>query len=75
TLQSQAGKEITATLDDALQAIKNDTFQQEIQSLQQCYYGKEAQDWQGKNLSSLIQDINKQGLNVNKETLLSLNPT
>ena len=75
TLQSQAGKAITATLDDAIQAIKNDTFQQEIQSLQQCYYGKEAQDWQGKNLSSLIQDINKQGLNVNKETLLSLNPT
>jgi hypothetical protein len=75
TLQSQAGKAITATLDDGLQEIKNDNFQQEIQSLQQCYYGKEQKDWHGKNLSSLIQDINKQGLKVNKETLLSLNPT
>ena len=75
TLQSQAGKTITATLDDGLLEIQDDKFRQEVQSLQQCYYGKEQKEWQGKNLSSLIQYINKQGLKVNKETLLSLNPT
>ena len=74
-LQSKAGKTITATLDDGLLEIDNSKFQQEIQSLQQCYYGKEQKDWQGKNLLSLIQDINKQGLKANRETLLSLNPS
>ena len=71
----QAGKTITTTLDDGLLEIDNNKFQQEIQSLQQCYYGKEQKDWQGSNLLSLIQDINKQGLKENKETLLSLNPS
>ena len=75
TLQSQAGKTITATLDDGLLEIDNSIFQKEIQSLQQCYYGKEQKDWQGKKLLSLIQDINKQGLKANRETLLSLNPS
>jgi len=75
TLQSQAGRTITATLDDGLLEIENSAFQQEIQSLQQCYYGKEQKDWQGKNLLTLIQDINKHGLKVKKETLLSMNPT
>jgi hypothetical protein len=74
-LQSKAGKTITATLDDGLLEIDNSKFQHEIQSLQQCYYGKEQKDWQGKNLLSLIQDINKQGLKANRETLLSLNPS
>jgi hypothetical protein len=75
TLQLQAGKTITTTLDDGLLEIDNNKFQQEIKSLQQCYYGKEQKDWQGSNLLSLIQDINKQGLKENKETLLSLNPS
>ena len=74
TLQSKAGKVITTTLDDGLLDINNSKFQNEIQLLQQSYYGKEQKNWQGENLCSLIQDINKQGLKVNKETLLSLNP-
>ena len=75
TLQSKAGKVITTTLDDGLLDINNSKFQNEIQLLQQSYYGKEQKNWQGENLCSLIQDINKQGLKVNKETLLSLNPS
>jgi hypothetical protein len=75
TLQSKAGKTITATLDDGLLDINNNKFQKEIQLLQQSYYGKEQKNWQGKNLLPLLQDINKQGLKANKETLLSLNPS
>jgi hypothetical protein len=75
TLQTQAGTVKTATLDDALLVINNDQFQLEVQSLQQCYYGKEKLNWEGKVLISLIQDINKQGLKVSKEKLLPLNPT
>ena len=75
TLQSKAGKVITTKLDDGLLDINNSKFQNEIQLLQQSYYGKEQKNWQGENLCSLIQDINKQGLKVNKETLLSLNPS
>jgi hypothetical protein len=74
TLQSHAGKTITATLDEALLEIHSDKFQQEIQLLQQCYYGKEQKEWRGNNLIALVQDINKQGLKVNQETLLSMNP-
>ena len=74
-MQSKAGKVITTTLDDGLLDINNSKFQNEIQLLQQSYYGKEQKNWQGENLCSLIQDINKQGLKVNKETLLSLNPS
>jgi hypothetical protein len=75
TLQSQAGRRITATLDDALLEINNVKFQQEIQSLQACYYGKDQTNWQSKALLTLIQEINKQGLKVSKPKLLSLNPT
>jgi hypothetical protein len=75
TLQTQAGIAITATLDDALLVINNDEFQLEIQSLQQCYYGKEQSNWEGKVLISLIKNINKRGLKVSNETSLSLNPT
>jgi hypothetical protein len=75
TLQTQAGRTITATLDDALLVINNDKFQLEVQSFQQCYYGKEKLNWEGKVLISLIQDINKQGLKVSKKKLMPLNPT
>ena len=46
----------------------------EINNLQQCYYGKEQQCWQGKALILLIVQINKQGLKVNKATIFPLNP-
>jgi hypothetical protein len=74
TLQSQAGRTITSTLDEALQEIDNDKFQQEIQLLQQCYYAKDQQNWQGDTLIVLIQAINKQGFKTKVQTLLSLNP-
>jgi hypothetical protein len=74
-LQAKAGKKITATLDEALLEINSDEFQQEINYLQQCYYGKEQKDWQGDSLIKLIQVVNKQGLKENKATVLSLNPT
>jgi len=74
TLQSQAGKAITATLDEALLEIDNAEFQQEIKLLQQCYYSKDPKDWQGNSLLALIQAINKQGLEARKQTMLSINP-
>ncbi|TWX56363.1 protein BatD [Colwellia hornerae] len=74
TLQIKAGKKITATLDDALIEINNNKFQNEIELLQQCYYGKEQKDWQGNTLVALIQAINKHGLKVSKTNVLSLNP-
>ncbi|MBA6350039.1 BatD family protein [Colwellia sp. BRX8-9] len=74
TLQAKAGNKITATLDDALIEINNNKFQDEIELLQQCYYGKEQKNWQGKALTSLIQAINKQGLKVNEAKVLTLNP-
>jgi len=74
TLQSQAGKAITATLDEALLEIDNAKFQQEIKLLQQCYYSKDPKDWQGNSLLALIQAINKQGLEARKQTMLSINP-
>lgn len=74
TLQAKAGNKVTATLDDALIEINDSKFQDEIELLQQCYYGKEQKIWQGKTLISLIQDINKQGLKVNEAEVLTLNP-
>ncbi|MBA6355626.1 MULTISPECIES: BatD family protein [unclassified Colwellia] len=74
TLQAKAGNKITATLDDALIEINDNKFQEEIELLQQCYYGKEQKKWQGKALTILIQAINKQGLKVNEAKVLTLNP-
>jgi len=74
TLQSQAGRTITSTLDEALQEINNDEFQQEIQLLQQSYYAKDQKDWHGDTLIVLIQAINKKGFNIKTQTILSLNP-
>jgi len=74
TLQSKAGKAITTTLDEALLEIDNDSFQQEIKLLQQCYYSKEPKDWQGNRLVVLIQAVNKQGLEINAPSMLSINP-
>jgi hypothetical protein len=74
TLQLSAGQSLTTTLDEALVAIDNAEFTQEVTHLQQCYYGKEQQAWQGKALVALIQSINKKGLKNNSQRPLSLNP-
>jgi hypothetical protein len=74
SLQLQSGIKLTTTIDEALLTINNAKFQAEIDNLQQCYYGKEEQNWQGSRLIPLIQQINKQGLTINKPVLLSLNP-
>ncbi|AOW78020.1 hypothetical protein A3Q34_14915 [Colwellia sp. PAMC 20917] len=74
TLQAKAGNKITATLDDALIEINDNKFQDEIELLQQCYYGKEQKTWQGNALTSLIQAINKQGLKANEAKVITLNP-
>lgn len=49
-----------STLEDAKHIINHAEFNQVIVDVQQCFYGKSAQLWNGSKLKSLIIDINKQ---------------
>jgi len=81
-LQMQAGLQQTATLDEALSNAYDKELTQEINVLQQCYYGKSQKEWQGSQLLVVIQRINKQGISSsnfksgkqNQRALIMLNP-
>ncbi|NQZ22902.1 MAG: protein BatD [Colwellia sp.] len=81
-LQMQAGLLQTATLDEALTNIDEKELAQEMNNLQQCYYGKSQKEWQGSQLLIIIQRMNKQGISAtnlksNKQhqpVLITLNP-
>jgi hypothetical protein len=81
-LQSQAGIQQTAILNEALTSVDDMNLTQEINNLQQCYYGKNHQQWQGSQLLVMIQKINKQGIQSanlkndvkHQQMLITLNP-
>jgi len=81
-LQMQAGLQQTTTLNETLSSIDDKELAQEIDNLQQCYYGKKQKEWRGSQLLKIIKRINKQGISAtnleNKKqqqpTLISLNP-
>jgi len=62
------------SIDDAIQVLKNDSFTQEIKNLQLCLYGRNDKVWQGISLLTIIQTINKQGVNKESNHKLNLNP-
>jgi hypothetical protein len=81
-LQMQAGIPQTATLDEALSSVDDKELAQQINVLQQCYYGKSQKEWQGSQLLIIIQRINKQGISATnlksdkqyQPALITLNP-
>ena len=81
-LQVQAGIPQTATLDEALSSVADKELTQEINVLQECYYGKSQKEWQGSQLLIIIQRLNKQGISATKlksnkqdqPALITLNP-
>ena len=62
-----------STLEDAKNIINLSEFDNALIELQQSFYGKAAQVWQGNNLLPLIKRINKQPTSSQKESI-SLNP-
>ena len=62
-----------STLDEAKSVINSATFSQALTELQQCFYGKNTQQWQGQTLKKLITSINKQPNKV-AQTHIALNP-
>jgi len=81
-LQMQAGIPQTTTLDEALSSVADKELTQEINVLQECYYGKSQKEWQGSQLLIVIQRLNKQGISATKlksnkqdqPALITLNP-
>ncbi len=63
-----------ATLDEACTVLKNQAFTNEVRALQQCYFGKNAQTWQGEILLQLIQAINNNPNKFKPSEEFSLTP-
>jgi len=69
------------TIEDALNYINNDDFTQAINQLQQCYYSDGDKKWQGKQLLTVIEKLQRQykkNATTKKEKIetnkLNLNP-
>ncbi len=65
-------------LNEAIKCINNKDLTIEINLLQQSLYGKKPMiaqsNWQGGSLLLLIKSINKQGLTINNQSELNINP-
>ncbi len=62
------------TLDEAIELVNDDTFKQEIENLQQCYYAKNNQSWSGSTLMAIIKKLTQQKNSTKQDLKLKLNP-
>ena len=70
TLQKTA----ITSLDEALKLVANTELSKEVVELQQQYFGKANESWQGKQLLAVIEKINKKPRKPKASTSFSLNP-
>jgi len=62
------------TLAQVIEHCQTTTLIQAINELQQSFYGKDTQAWQGKTLLSAILQLNKDNINKSANTGFALNP-
>jgi hypothetical protein len=71
---SKTNYNVVASIDEALTELNDAQFSTLITELQQCYFGKSEHEWQGNELFSFIQKLNKMQSPKDNQVALSLNP-
>jgi len=73
-LYSKSDSSISSTISTVVEQCNEPEFSKAILHLQQCVFGKEQQDWQGKQLLTILNDLSKNQQQVNTMNTFSLNP-
>ncbi|GLX81263.1 BatD family protein [Thalassotalea eurytherma] len=72
--QEHSNKPPITNLAQATQTIDNLAFTEALNELQQAYYGKTQQTWNGKALFNALQQVQKSAISSNNDQSLRLNP-
>jgi len=75
SLLSQGSEELS-TLSEIINLINNEKFTYALDEVQQHLYGKQSVEktWLGKDLLTIIQKVNKSGIQQNNKSTFTLNP-